>query len=122
MKTDWKQLANQKATLLDLIDNGLLTGQQRDDLQGIAHFIDSEQDCAADRLDTGEVVFLHEDGYHDSDGKLVGPSEWTPGPNWRKIVSDVVDSEDDTGCDGVTVIDKTSFDKLNDAWSEVPND
>jgi len=122
MRIDWKLLANQKATLLDLIDNGLLTQQQRDDLQGVVNYIDSEQDCAADRLAPAEVVFLHEDGYRDGDDNLVGPSEWTPGPNWRKLVRDVVDSEDDTGCDGLTVINKTAFDKLNDAFDEVPND
>lgn len=122
MNIDWKQLANQKATLLDLIDNGLLTTQQREDLQGIVNFIDSEQDCAAERLDAGEVTFLHEDGYHDGDGKFIGPSEWQAGPQWREIVRDVVNSEDDTGCDGLTVIDKDAYDKLYDAWSEVPND
>lgn len=120
METDWKLLANQKATLLDLIDNGLITAQQRDDLQGIVHFIDSEQDCAAERLSAGEVVFLHEDGYRDGDGKLLGPSEWTPGPAWKTLLRDVVNSEDDTGCEGLTVIDKESYDNLYEAWRKVP--
>lgn len=122
MKVDWKLLANQKATLLDLISNGLLTTQQRNDLQCIVNFIDSEQDCAAERLDAAEVVFLHEDGYRDGDGKFIAPSEWQAGPQWREIVRDVVNSEDDTGCNGLTVIDKDAYDKLYDAWSEVPND
>lgn len=121
MKIDWKLLANQKATLLDLISNGVLTAQQRDDLQGIVHFIDSEQDCASDRLGN-EVVFLHEDGYRDSEGNLVGPSEWKPGPKWRDLLGDVVDSESDTGCSGLTVIDKGAYDELYEAWLEVPND
>lgn len=121
MKVDWKLLANQKATLLDLISNGLITTRQRDDLQGIVHFIDSEQDSAAER-ESAEVAFLFEDGYRDGDGKLLGPSEWTPGPQWRKLVSDVVNSEDDTGCDGLTVIDEEAYDNLYKAWSEVPND
>jgi hypothetical protein len=120
MKVDWKLLAKQKATLLDLISNGLLTTEQREDLEGVVNFIDSEQDCAADRLETGEVVFLHEDGYHDSDGKLVAPSDWEAGPNWRGMLRDVVNSEDDTGCDGLTVIDKDAYDKLYDAWCKVP--
>ena len=121
MGTDYKLLANQKATLLDLIDNGVLTAQQRDDLQGIVLFIDLEQDIAADRLSgTGEVVFLHEDGYRDGDGELLGPSEWTPGPAWKTLLRDVVNSEDDTGCDGLTVIDKESYDNLYEAWSKVP--
>jgi len=120
MKIDWKLLANQKATLLDLIENGVLTAQQRDDLQGIVHFIDSEQDIAVSRLGADQVVYLHEDGYRDGDGKLLGPSEWTPGPTWRHLLRDVVDSEDDTGCDGLTVIDKESFDNLYEAWRKVP--
>lgn len=119
MKIDWKLLANQKATLIDLISNGLLTTEQRDDLQGLVHFIDSEQDCAAE---TGEVVFLTEDGYRDADNALVGPSEWTPGPNWRDLLRDVVQSEDNTGCDGLTVIDQDAYDNLFDAWCKVPND
>ena len=106
--------------MLDLISNGLLTTEQREDLEGVVNFIDSEQDCAADRLETGEVVFLHEDGYHDSDGNLVAPSDWEAGPNWREMLRDVVNSEDDTGCDGLTVIDKDAYDKLYDAWCKVP--
>jgi hypothetical protein len=122
MKIDWKLLANQKATLLDLISNGVLTEQQRDDLQGLVHFIDSEQDMAVERLGAEAVVFLYEDSYRDGDGKFISHSEWKPGPNWRELLSDVVDSEDDTGCDGLTVIDKDAYRKLYDAWLEVPCD
>jgi predicted aspartyl protease len=36
------------------------------------------------------------------------------------MLRDVVNSEDDTGCDGLTVIDKDAYDKLYDAWCKVP--
>lgn len=120
MRIDWKLLANQKATLLDIINNGLITEAQKAHLDGIIGLIDETQDNAAERGVAG-VVYLHEDGYRDADAKLVGPSEWVSGPNWRQMVCDVVNSEYDTGCDnGLTVIDKYAFDKLDAAFGEVP--
>lgn len=117
---DWKLLAQQKATLVDVIGNGLLTAEQKEDLEGILSLLDAKQDKAAA---SGEnVLFLTEEGYQDACGNLVLGSEWKPGPRWREIVRDVVNSEDDAGCDGVTVIDKVSYDRLYEAWSEVPND
>lgn len=119
MRIDWKLLANQKATLRDISDNGLITEAQKAHLEGIIGLIDETQDNAAERGVTG-VMYLYEDGYRDADAKLVGPSEWVPGPNWRQMIRDVVNSEDDTGCDGLTVIDKDAFDKLDAAFDEVP--
>ncbi len=117
---DWKLLANQKATLLDLIQNGVLTTKQRDDLQGIVHFIDEEQDFAAGMKH--DVVFLTENGYTDKDNKVLGPSEWLPGPNWLELVRNVIDSADDTGCDGLIVVDAEAFSQIQDALEEVSND
>lgn len=128
MKIDWKLLADQKATLVDLISNGLLSEVQIEHLQGLVNFIDSEQDMAVER-GVDKVVYLIGEDYLDSegvhyvdgDGLILEPSRWKPGPNWRKLVRDVVDSADDTGCDGLTAIEVPVFTKLENAFSEVPS-
>lgn len=114
--TDWKLFANQKATLNDIINNAILTDAQKLDLQGILNFLDAEHDLAAERLDT--VVFLNENNeFVDCDSVVRGNSDWTPGPQWKRLMTNLINSEDDTGCDGLTVVDKGAFDELHEEWN-----
>lgn len=107
---DWKLLAEQKATLADIIINGLLTQKQKEHLDGLLSFVDLEQDTAADRLPLGTVLFMSEDGFRDANNQIVDASTtWKPGPKWRELVEDVINSEDSSGCDGVTVIGMDEF-------------
>lgn len=115
MNIDWKTLAKQKATLVDILANGLLTQTQLDDLQGILHFIDATQDLAAECLEN--VVFLGEDGYTDADNKRVANSDWIGGPKWRLLIAELINSADDTGCDGLTVIGMDEYEALKSAWN-----
>jgi hypothetical protein len=61
---DWKQLRNQKASLLDvmrLLDyfNSPTLSSQAEDLHGILHLIDAVQDAAVDEYGYSEKEVFH---------------------------------------------------------------
>ncbi|MBS1722527.1 MAG: hypothetical protein JSS66_05910 [Armatimonadetes bacterium] len=116
MKIDWKLLADQKATLLELIAQGLVTPLQAEHLQGVVHYIDAEQDSAAARGVEGVVFRTGSFGYYDGDNQQVSSESHPPaGPNLKALWEALKNSEDDTGCDGVTVVDKEAWDKFVEA-------
>lgn len=113
MALNWKQLANQKATIAELLEGGLLSPQQILDLQAVNRLLEETQDSAAERK--LPVLFLYDDAYITTDGRIVGQSEWKAGPNWRQLIKNLVDSAEDTGCDGVTMVGKQEWDALMEA-------
>ena len=119
MDIDYQLLAEQKATLVDLIANGLLTKTQKDDLRGLLHFIDFEQDLEIDRVGGKNVFFMNEENdIRDGDENFVKKSDWTPGPEWRKLVEAVVNSSSDEGCEGLVVVDEAAMAILEESLND----
>jgi hypothetical protein len=56
-QTDYSLLAQQKLTVLQLLDNPQLNGHQENDLLGLINFLDRFQDTAVDSGIPEEVVF-----------------------------------------------------------------
>lgn len=114
---DYKLLAEQKATLLDIVQNGLLTKQQKEHLDGLVGFIDIEQDSAADRLPLGTVVFMDGEVFRDADNQIVDiPNTWKPGPKWSELVEDLLESGGPYA--GVIVVGIEEYNALNAAVNE----
>jgi hypothetical protein len=119
MNIDYQLLAKQKATLVDVIANGLLTENQKADLQGLLHFVDFEQDSEIDRVGGKNVFFMNEENdIVDGDENFVKKSDWTPGPEWRNIVQAVVNSSSDEGCEGLVVVDEGALAILEEALND----
>lgn len=115
MSIDWLLLAKQKATLIDLCINGLLTKSQVEDLDSLVHLMDALQDEANkptfSKSGDGPVFPPGPAGYIDENGAYVMEnvgrvlSAWKPGPNWKKLVRGLVTSADAYMVAGFTVID-----------------
>lgn len=58
-RTNWKMLAKQKLSLVELLFGERLAPPEQEHLQGILHWIDALQDAA--EIDGFPVVFLTED-------------------------------------------------------------
>lgn len=121
MSIDWLLLAKQKATLIDLCINGLLTKSQVEDLDGLVHLMDGIQDASTDgvfMLDGSKAGYIDENNDYVVDGDAPVPSGWTPGPKWKKRVNDVIDSADEYLVSGFTVIGNGELEALENAIKE----
>jgi len=81
--------------------------------------MNDEQDSAADRLPLGTVVFMDGEVFRDADNQIVDiPNTWKPGPKWRELTEDMINSVDTYGCDGVIVVGIKEFNALNAVVNE----